>query len=157
MDKYHIQINIHPVEDDVILTTKTHFLLLTQGEGIDRETALETVKRIKVELEDLAGLAKSIESNWREIPLCIKTEKYKNLLDDKTVRFCYILKSGQYFRPNAKGYTKSQALAGVFKKDDAVERARSCSDLRLIPVDIDEHNHVVFSEIKRVRKNQIIG
>ena len=73
-----------------------------------------------------------------------------NILSDKTITHCYIRK-GSYYRPNASGYTDMLHRAGVFTKLDAVISAKSCHELRIIPINITEHNKLIQTEINELQ------
>jgi hypothetical protein len=86
---------------------------------------------------------------WRiEVILSERERKAKLdlLLNDDSLKFCYIKKGG-YYRPNSCGYTDFRHRAGVYTKEEAVSHAKSCSDLTLIPIDIEEHNLMIQKEI----------
>lgn len=67
----------------------------------------------------------------------------------------YILKHGVYYRPDCSGYTNFKSQAGVYEVKDAVTQAKSCEDLILIPVDIEEHNALINKKIEILKKGLI--
>lgn len=77
------------------------------------------------------------------------------ILNNPDVKFCYIVKAGVYYRPNNCGYTQYQQKAGVYEKEDAVKSAKSCGELWIRPIDIEEHNKIINAEIETLRKNLI--
>ncbi len=71
-----------------------------------------------------------------------KRERYlllENISNDTSINYCYI-KKGSYYRPNSCGYTDYKYRAGVYTKEEAVQSAKSCEELTIIPIDILEHN-----------------
>lgn len=73
----------------------------------------------------------------------------ENILNDKNIKYCYI-KKGSYYRPNSCGYTDFQYRAGVYSKEEAVQSAKSCDELTIIPIDILEHNKMINNEISEL-------
>ena len=71
----------------------------------------------------------------------------KRLENNKKVTHCYI-KKGPYYRPNACGYTDYVVRAGVYTKEEAIEHAKHCRELRLIPINVAEHNKFIKEEIQ---------
>lgn len=82
-------------------------------------------------------------------------EEYDVFLNDNSVKWCYIRKGGMYYRPNSSGYTEYQIYAGVYTKEEAIEDAKSCSELRIIPINIEEHNNKLNRTIEDL-KSRII-
>lgn len=70
----------------------------------------------------------------------------ENILNDANIKYCYI-KKGSYYRPNSCGYTDFKHRAGVYTKQEAVQSAKSCNELTIIPIDILEHNEMINIEI----------
>lgn len=77
------------------------------------------------------------------------------ILCDDMISHCYIRK-GYYYNPNSSGYTAFINKAGVYTKQDAVSKAKSCSDLTIIPINIEEHNKMINDEINDL-KTRIIN
>lgn len=73
----------------------------------------------------------------------------ENILNDEDVKFCYI-KKGSYYRPSSCGYTDYKYRAGVYTKEEAVQSAKSCDELTIIPIDILEHNKMIENEISEL-------
>jgi len=73
----------------------------------------------------------------------------ENILNDKNIKYCYI-KKGSYYRPNSCGYTDFQYRAGIYSKEEAVQSAKSCDELTIIPIDILEHNKMINNEISEL-------
>jgi len=69
------------------------------------------------------------------------------ILNNQHIQYCYIRK-GSYYRPNSCGYTDFKHRAGVYEKSDAVSQAKSCSDIWLERIDIEEHNKMMQDEIR---------
>lgn len=83
-----------------------------------------------------------------------KEEREKELDDiakDENITHCYIRKGGYYYKPNNCGYTEYITFAGVYTKKDAIRSCRGCSELRAIPIDIEEHNQRVNDQIDNLR------
>jgi hypothetical protein len=91
--------------------------------------------------ENLSMRAISARIEKRERLACLD----EMLLNDN-VKYCYIRK-GSYYRPGSYGYTDMRHRAGVFIKEEAVQSAKSCSELTLIVIDIEEHNKMIQAEI----------
>jgi hypothetical protein len=71
-----------------------------------------------------------------------------NILNDTDIEFCYIKKRGSYYRPHSCGYTDFQHRAGVYPKSEAVSNGKSCDELDIIPINTQEHNQMIKSEIE---------
>jgi len=81
-----------------------------------------------------------------------KRERYlllENIFNDESIKYCYIRK-GSYYRPNSCGYTDYKYRAGVYTKEEAVQSAKSCEELTIIPIDILEHNTMINNEISEL-------
>ncbi len=81
-----------------------------------------------------------------------KRERYlllENISNDTSINYCYI-KKGSYYRPNSCGYTDYKYRAGVYTKEEAVQSAKSCEELTIIPIDILEHNTMINNEISEL-------
>jgi hypothetical protein len=100
------------------------------------------------------------EMTYWQIREVIKDRKrmkiYDDMLKDEFAKYCYIRKGGYYYRPNANGYTEHRAYAGVYILEDAVQYARSCSDLSLIPIDIEAHNAMINEKIADLQTRFIL-
>lgn len=73
----------------------------------------------------------------------------ENILNDANIKYCYI-KKGSYYRPNSCGYTDYKYRAGVYTKEEAVQSAKRCDELTIIPIDILEHNTMINNEISEL-------
>lgn len=76
--------------------------------------------------------------------------KLNQILENDNVKYCYI-KKGNYYRPNSSGYTDYAIWAGVYPKEDAVRAAKSCRDINLITINIDDHNAMINKEIENLK------
>lgn len=76
-----------------------------------------------------------------------RAEELQSILDTPEIEFCYIMKRGEYYRPGSSGYTGFKILAGVYTKHEAVSEGRSCNDLHIVPINIQEHNAAIEKEI----------
>lgn len=83
-----------------------------------------------------------------------RNEKLNKILNDSNIEYCYIWKSG-YYKPNSSGYTYLKHEAGIFPKKEAVNSAKSVQDITLEPVNVNEHNNMIFNIIKQLEKNII--
>lgn len=77
-----------------------------------------------------------------------------SLINDDQIKYCYITK-GSYYRPNSRGYTDFIFKAGVFTKEYAVSNAKSVSSLKIIPINIEEHNSMISEEINDLQSRII--
>lgn len=77
------------------------------------------------------------------------------MLSNESIKFCYIRK-GSYYMPNSCGYTQFRHKAGVYEKADAVSHARSCRELTIIPINIEEHNKAINEEINDLKTRLIV-
>lgn len=78
-----------------------------------------------------------------------RVEKLNKILTDSSISHCYIRK-GSYYGPGHSGYTDFIQYAGVYTKEEAVSSAKSCRDIRIIPIDISAHNEMIHSEVKNL-------
>ena len=81
-----------------------------------------------------------------------RNDELDELLTNLDVKYCYIKKHGQYYRNNYTGYTEYVTEAGVYRKEDAVDSAKRCDDLYLIPVDIEKHNELIDEKINKLKE-----
>lgn len=113
-----------------VVRAKEYDTFLFEGEGL-------TKSRIKEKLNERKRL----------------TELDKILTDD-SISHCYIRK-GNYYRPHSCGYTDFIHRAGIFTKQEAINSAKSCRDLTIIPIDIDKHNKMIQDEIDDLKTRLI--
>mgnify|MGYP003635187848 CR=1 FL=1 len=83
-----------------------------------------------------------------------KVVKLENMLEDKSITHCYIKKGG-YYRPGGAGYTDFRTRAGVFTIQEGVSSAKSCGELYIIPIVVEEHNKIILEEIKDLKTRLI--
>lgn len=69
--------------------------------------------------------------------------------------YCYIMKDGYFYRPECCGYTEFRRRAGIYETEDAISQARSCRDLKVVPVDLEEHNKMLSDEIQEMQSRII--
>lgn len=75
-------------------------------------------------------------------------DEYLNgIIADDSIKHCYIKKRGQFYKPDYCGYTDYISYAGVYTKEDAVKHARGTMELRIVPINITEHNSIIQSQI----------
>jgi len=85
-----------------------------------------------------------------------QTPTLDEILKDESIKFCYIYKTtGGYYRPNSCGYTGRLEDAGVYEKAEAVQDAKSCEHLRIIPIDVEKHNAHIQKRMKKLAMNKI--
>jgi len=77
--------------------------------------------------------------------------KLQSIIDDDNIAYCYIRK-GSYYRPNSCGYTDRIDRAGVYTKEEAVSSAKSCKELTIIPIVIEDHNKMIQYEIDEFKE-----
>ena len=80
----------------------------------------------------------------------VRSKDLNDILENELITHCYIKKHGSYYKPNHCGYTERIIDAGIYDKQDAVDCARSCRDLIIIPIDIKEHNKIFFDKISEL-------
>lgn len=85
-----------------------------------------------------------------------RNEELAKILNNPDIKYCYIKKGGTYYRPNSAGYTDYKTKAGIYEKEDAIDSAKRCDELQIIPINIEEHNQTILSEIEELGK-QLIG
>lgn len=89
---------------------------------------------------------------WK-IPIILaerkRKEEHDNMLKNPNIKYCYIYKDG-YYRPNYAGYTDNKVEAGIYLKEDALDSAKSCNELRIIPINVDEHNQMILNKINKL-------
>lgn len=76
--------------------------------------------------------------------------KLDEILNNTEILYCYIKKGG-YYRPNSCGYTDHLHKAGVFPKSEAISHAKSVREIRIIPINIIEHNVMIEQEISELK------
>lgn len=84
-----------------------------------------------------------------------RNNRLKEILEDNKIKYCYITKHGSYYLPKSNGYTYERYQAGVYQKKYAVSSAKSCLDLILIPIDIQEHNELINKRILDLQNHLI--
>lgn len=89
----------------------------------------------------------------------IKADRERmNALDammlDESIQFCYIQK-GSFYRPNYCGYTSHKIFAGVYTKKEAISEAKSVREISVIPINIEEHNNRINTEIEDLKTRVI--
>lgn len=85
----------------------------------------------------------------------IKKEKERlcslsEILEDPLVKYCYIYK-GSYYCSNFSGYTSQKENAGIYTKKEAVDHAKSVSEIKIIPINIEEHNKIINDKINYLK------
>lgn len=81
-----------------------------------------------------------------------RLQKLNDILENPDIEYCYIMKRGEYYRPGSSGYTGFKIRAGVYTKQEAVSDGKSCVDLNIIPINIQEHNALLEKEIAEMTK-----
>ena len=84
----------------------------------------------------------------------LRNKKLDEILENKNIKYCYICKNG-FYRPNFCGYTDFKHRAGVYTKEIAVAHARGVKEIYLERIDIDEHNKMIYEEIKELESRLI--
>ncbi|KXX72754.1 hypothetical protein [Flammeovirga sp. SJP92] len=104
---------------------------------------------VRCKSADLLDFEGSEKKLWEINEILAERKRIKALqeiLNNEHIKYCYIRKGG-YYRPNFGGYTESIYKAGVYTKEDAVSHAKSCRDIWLERIDIEEHNQIIKSKI----------
>lgn len=81
----------------------------------------------------------------------VRKKELQDVLDNVETQYCYVKKYGNYYRPDSCGYTEYQIYAGVYSKEDAVRKAMSCQELRVVPIDVEEHNELLIKTIEKLK------
>lgn len=102
----------------------------------------------KVIFDDKVVLRHEVESIIKQKE---REEKLNAILVDDNIKYCYIKKGGSYYRPNSCGYTEYKYRAGVYKKEEAIKDCLSAQELYVIPINIDEHNKMINSQISELQ------
>jgi hypothetical protein len=126
--------------------------------GQDDKVTYLTIPVIRCEELDLYDFEGEGTAFWRITEIHEKRKQLEfldSILNDVTIKYCYI-KKGSYYRPNSCGYTEMIHRAGVFTKEEAVSSAKSCSDLKIIPINIKEHNLMLEKEINDLKTRLIL-
>jgi hypothetical protein len=99
----------------------------------------------------------SLKQIHKELKQRERISKLDDILNNKEIIFCYIKKGGYYYRPNSCGYSEYKTNAGIYTKEDAVSKAKSCNYLFIVPIDIIEHNKVIKDEIEELKSKILIN
>jgi hypothetical protein len=59
----------------------------------------------------------------------------------------FYISKGNYYCPDACGYTARKEFAGVYESKDAFFHAKHCREITLIPINIEEHNNMLENAI----------
>lgn len=78
-----------------------------------------------------------------------------SILANEGIKYCYIKKNGYYYRPGAKGYVEDFVDAGIFTKEEAIDHAKGCLSIEVIPVVIDNHNAEILNRINDLQSKLI--
>lgn len=98
------------------------------------------------DLFEFEGEKLSMRAIWDKIKERERLASFDEMLSNAAIKYCYIRK-GSYYQPGSCGYTDMRHGAGVFTKEEAVRAAKSCRELDLIVIDIEEHNKMIQAEI----------
>lgn len=94
-----------------------------------------------------------------EIDNILLERKRLNHLDELSksdVKYFFIRKNGFYYLPKNCGYTDDRHQAGIYEKDDAINSAKWCRDIILVPIDIKEHNESIEEKIKELKSKILV-
>ena len=86
-----------------------------------------------------------------------RNNELDGILNNPSITHCYIKKRGAYYRPGSSGYTDYQHRAGIFSKIEAVSDGKSCNELVIIPINIEEHNKMIEDEINSLKTRIILA
>lgn len=84
-----------------------------------------------------------------------KYNEFDEMLSDLSIKYCYITKRGLYYGSNNCGYTDYKINAGVYSKEDAISSAKSCNELHIIPINVEEHNKILQDKIDDLKSRLI--
>ena len=84
-----------------------------------------------------------------------RIEELKAIEDNESIKFCYIRKRGQYYRPFSNGYTDFISKAGIYSKGEAISHAKGCDDLTLVPINVEDHNKMINEQIEDLQSRII--
>ena len=121
--------------------------------GIDEATYLN-IPAIRYKEIDTV-LFEGRESSRKKVMNLIE-ERYRiaeldAILSNQEISHCYIYKNGSYYADNSCGYVSREIDAGIYTKQDAVIKAKSCNDLRIYPIDIEKHNQRIHNKINDLK------
>lgn len=113
-------------------------------------TNLPIIRNPKLDLYDFEGQHLTKQKIEEIVKERQRLSKLQEILDDESIVYVFIFKRGYYYGNNWCGYTDAQHRAGVYNKSEAVSHARSCEELTVIPIDIDNYNQMLNSEISKL-------
>jgi len=85
-----------------------------------------------------------------------RVDELNTVLNDESIKYCYIKKRGLYYLPTSSGYTERITQAGVFEKVCAVGSAKSCDEIIIVPINIFDHNQRIANEVKELNSRILI-
>lgn len=118
-------------------------------EGEDEEVTYLTIPVIRFKEADkyfFEDKEMSLYDIEQELSERKRLADLQEILDNENIKYCYIRKGG-YYKQNSCGYTDFKHRAGVYTKEEAVSHAKSCRDIWLERIDIEEHNKMMNEEI----------
>lgn len=107
---------------------------------------IPVVRCAEYDLYEFEGNERSISVIERIITDRERVSALEAMSKNESIKYCYI-KKGSYYRPDWCGYTDHQIFAGVYLKDEAISHAISCSEITVVPINIEEHNKIIKKEI----------
>lgn len=84
-----------------------------------------------------------------------RLQELDDIINNEKIKYCFIRKHGSFYRPGSCGYTDFKVKAGVYTKEEAVSHARSCNEITVVPIDIEEHNKYIMEEINELKERYI--
>lgn len=82
--------------------------------------------------------------------------KLDNIMANPEITHCHIMKRGLYYRDNSCGYVESKLGAGVYTKDYACSHAKGILELKIVPINKEEHNKYLMDHIEAIKKRMIL-
>jgi len=76
------------------------------------------------------------------------------LLSENPDGKCYIIKRGQYYRPNSNGYTDHRIKAGIYSLEEGISDVKRCGlydNIHVQLIDIEEHNKYMIEHIEDLK------
>ena len=81
--------------------------------------------------------------------------KFDKIMNDETIRFCYIIKNGSYYGNDMCGYYSRKINAGIYDKKEAINHAKCCDELDVIPINIEDHNKMMHEQLDKLSSKLI--
>jgi hypothetical protein len=87
------------------------------------------------------------KERWRVESDISEEERVLQLEDLCSKHEFFYISKGNYYCPDACGYTARREFAGVYESKEAFSHAKNCREITLIPINIEEHNNMLEKTI----------